>query len=80
MTGSILWLAPTSICSSSVIRNSKIIISEPHFDWPTEPIWRMSQTQATSPKSLANVPPLGGSVQDNNRAPGYLKVPPWTWL
>ena len=80
MAGSILWLAPTSTYSSSIIRNSNIIICEPHFNWPTEPIWRMSWTQTASPKSLTNVPPLGGSVQDNNRAPGYLRVLPWTWL
>jgi len=65
VAGSILWLAPTSTCSSSIIRNSNIVICEPHFDRSAEPIWRMSRTQAASPKSLANVPRLCGSVQEH---------------
>ena len=67
VAGSILWLAPTSTCSSSIIRNSNIVICEPRFDRSAEPIRRMSRTQAASPKSLADVPCLCGSVQDNNR-------------
>ena len=64
MAGSILWLAPTSTCSSSIIRNSNIVICEPHFNRSAEPIQRMSQTQAASPKSLADIPRLYGSVQE----------------
>ena len=75
MAGSILWSAPAFTSSSSVIRNSNIVIFEPHFDRPTEPIWRMSLSRAALCKSLANVPPLGGRVQDNNGAPGYSRVP-----
>ena len=80
MACSILWSAPDFTSSSIIIRNSNIVICEPHFDRPTEPIRRISQTQAVSPKSLANIPCLYRSIQDNNRAPGYLRVPPWTQL
>ena len=74
MAGSILWSAPDF--TSSII----IIIFKPRFDRSAEPIRRISRTQAASPKSLADVPCLCGSVQDNNGAPGYLRVPPWTQL
>ena len=80
VAGSILWLAPTSTCSNSIIRNSNIVICEPRFDRSAEPIRRMSRPRAASRKSLVDVPPLGGSVQDNNGAPGYSRVPPWTRL
>ena len=80
MAGSILCSAPAFASSSSVIRNSNIVIFEPRFDRPTEPIRSMSRPRAASRKSLADVPPLGGSVQDNNGAPGYSRVPPWTRL
>ena len=36
----------------------------------------MSLPQAVSCKSLADVPPLDGCVQDNNGAPGYSRVLP----
>ena len=80
MAGSILWSVPDFTFTNIIIRNSNIVICKPCFDRPIEPIWRISQTQAASPKSLANIPCLYGSVQDNNRAPGYLRMPPWTQL
>ena len=80
MAGSILWSAPDFTSSSIIIRNSNTVICEHRFDRPIEPIRRISQTQAASRKSLADVPCLCGSVQNNNGAPGYLRMPPWTQL
>ena len=80
MAGSILLTVLAFTYRSSIIRNSNIVICKPHFDRSAEPIWRISQTQAALPKSLANVCHLCGSVQDNNRALGYLRVPLWTQL
>ena len=76
MAGSILWSVPDFTSTSIIIRNSNIVICKLYFDRPIEPIRRISQTLAVLPKSLANVLYLCGSVQDNNRASGYLRVPP----
>ena len=73
MTGPILWLVPTFTYSSSITRNSNIIVCKPCFDRSAETIQRMSWTQAASPKSLSDIPHLYGSVQDNNRSTWLFK-------
>ena len=45
-----------------IIKSSNIVIFEPRFHRSAERIRRMSRPLLNS---LANVPPLGGSVQDN---------------